>query len=791
MDLITRLNNGRLYLDGGFGTMLQKKGLNPGEHPELWNIAKPDAVIDIHREYIKAGCDIISTNTFGANCLNFNEKELDDIIHCAVDNAKAARNLSDKEYKYIALDIGPTGRMLKPLGDLDFEAAVEVFSNTIRIGVRHGVDLILIETMNDCYETKAAVIAAKESCSLPIFVTNTYDQTGKLMTGACPSAMVAMLEGLGVDAIGINCGFGPDKMMQVVEELMKYSSLPVIVSPNAGMPVIRNGKTEYDLTSEGFSDIMTEVAKKGAVVLGGCCGTTPEYIRMLKEKTKDIPGFCKPKQDTLVSSYTHSVKFGEKPVLIGERINPTGKKPLKEALKAQNFEYILNEAISQQEARAEVLDVNVGLPEIDEAEMLKRAVFEIQSICDLPLQIDTADIQAMEGALRIYNGKPLINSVNGKEESMSKVFPLVKKYGGVIVALTIDDDGIPKTTEGRVKIAEKIISRASEYGIEKKDIIVDPLAMTVSSEPDSAIVTLECIGALREKGIKTTLGVSNVSFGLPKRDIINSAFFTMAMQNGLDAAIMNPHSREMMEAYYGYCAVTDKDEHFERFIEYASKHNNDEAPAATDTKSAGSMLKNSIIKGLRDNAEIFVRDLLKTKKPLEIIDEYIIPSLNEMGKSFEEGTAFLPQLLMSAEAAKTAFEMIKSELMSSGSSRNKKMKIILATVKGDIHDIGKNIVKTLLENYDFDVIDLGKDVLPELIVEKAKENNVRLVGLSALMTTTVPSMAETIRLIRKTLPECRVVVGGAVLTEEYAKMINADKYSKDAMETVRYAESMM
>lgn len=793
MNIREKLGKERIYIDGGFGTMLQARGLMAGELCENWNITHPEIITDIHLEYLSAGCDIVTTNTFGANILKFNSEQLDRIIKAAVENAKNAIKKSEKQDKYVALDIGPTGKLLKPLGELDFEDAVEIFAKTVRLGVKYGADLILIETMNDSYETKAAVLAAKENSSLPVFVTNAYDESLKLMTGATPAAMCAMLEGLRVDAIGINCSLGPEQMLPVVEELINCSSLPVIVSPNAGLPTLKDGKTAYDLTAEEFGEHMRTIAKKGASLMGGCCGTTPEYIRMLKEKTKDIPYIpVEKKHDTVISSYTHSISFEERPILIGERINPTGKAAFKAALRENNIDYILNEGISQQDLGADVLDVNVGLPEIDEPKMLCEVIGELQAVCNLPLQIDTTDPEAMEQALRIYNGKPLINSVNGKREFMDKIFPLAAKYGGVVIALTIDEDGIPETAEKRFEIAQKIIAEASKYGIDKKDIIVDPLAMTVSSDPTSALVTLEVLKRLKANGIKSSLGVSNVSFGLPNRPVINSTFFALALQSGLSAAIMNPHSKEMNDVYYGFLALTNKDLRFEKYIEYSSKSTEDKKTAQSTSQKAElppeENLKKCIVKGLKEEAAATTEVLLKTTDSLEIINNCIIPALNEIGTAFEKKTAFLPQLLMSAETAKAAFDIIKNSLLQSGENRKKKMKTVIATVKGDIHDIGKNIVKTLLENYDFDVIDLGKDVAPELIVKTVTESNAPLVGLSALMTTTVPAMAETIKQLREADCDCKIVVGGAVLTKEYADMIGADKYAKDAMETVRYAE---
>lgn len=794
MNLTEKIKNQRLYFDGGSGTYFQARGLKPGEMPEIWNITNAETVKQMHIDYLKSGSDIITANTFGANILKFDGKNggysLEEIISSALKNAKDAIKTFGAQEKYVALDIGPTGRLLKPLGDLDFEDAVKIFAETVKLGVKYGADLILTETMNDAYETKAAVLAAKENSSLPVFATNAYDESGKLMTGASPSAMVALLEGLRVDALGINCSLGPEKMMPIIQEILKYSSTPVIVNPNAGLPVVRNGKTEYDVSSADFARSMKKIAKMGASILGGCCGTTPEYIKEMKALTEKIEfSPVQKKNYTVISSYTRTVEFGKIPVLIGERINPTGKKAMKEALKSKNFDYLLKEAVSQQEDGANVLDVNTGLPEIDEVKTLANAVSLIQTVSDLPLQIDTSDPEAMEKALRIYNGKALINSVNGKQEVMDKIFPLAAKYGGVIIALTLDDGGIPQDTDGRMKIARKIIGEAKKYNISEKDIIFDPLAMTVSSEKNGALVTLECIKTLRKSGLKSSLGVSNVSFGLPKRPIINASFFTMAMQNGLDAAIINPHSADMMNAYFAFRALSAMDDNFEKYISYASKTTENSAPQKTSQNSEIT-LKTAVLKGLKDDASLCAQNLLKSQDALKIIDESIIPALDEMGVKFEKKEAFLPQLLMSAEAARSAFDVIKTSILSSGEKREKRCKFVLATVKGDIHDIGKNIVKVLLENYDFDVIDLGKDVAPEIIAETAVSENAPIVGLSALMTTTVPAMEETIKLVRKVKPDCKIVVGGAVLTEEYANMLGADKYAKDAMETVRYASDV-
>ena len=793
MNIRDLIGKQRLYFDGGMGTLLQSKGLTAGELPELWNITHADEVKDIHLSYLNAGSNIITTNTFGANCLKFDNYE--EIIAVAIGNAKKAVAEYDrgKEKCFIALDIGPTGKMLEPLGDMKFEEAVEVFRKTAVLGEKYGADLIIVETMNDSYETKAAVLACKESTSLPVFVSNVFDENRKLMTGADPKAMIAMLEGLGADAIGMNCSLGPKQMLGVAEEYMKYASVPVLVQPNAGMPRSENGKTVFDITAHEFSDIMREIALMGVSFLGGCCGTTPEYIRMTVEKTKDLP-YTVPenKSITMVSSYTHAVEIGSVPVLIGERINPTGKPKFKQALREGNIGYILSEGIAQQEKGVHILDVNVGLPEIDEDEMLTTAVKELQSVLDLPLQLDSVKASSLEKAMRIYNGKPLINSVNGKQESMDTILPLVKKYGGCVIALTIDESGIPDTAQGRLAIAEKIVRECRKYGIDKKEIIVDPLAMTVSSDDNSGKVTLESVRLIKEKlGVKTSLGVSNISFGLPRRDEVNSIFMSLAFAMGLDCAIMNPYSVSMMQSYYTYMALSGMDKGCMNYINFASAVKTEKIIADSAVKVSAeyaSQLQKAIMKGVKNDAYGFAKELIKEKVPLDVINTEIVPALDEVGKCFEKKTMYLPQLLMAAEAASRAFDAVKEKM--GDSSGKSKGKIIVATVKGDIHDIGKNIVKVLLENYGYDVIDLGKDVEPGAVVACAKENAVKLVGLSALMTTTTEAMAETVALLRKELPETKTMVGGAVLTKEYADMIGADYYAKDAMEGVRIAESI-
>ena len=796
MKITDYIKNNRLFLDGSMGTLLQGRGLSAGELPERWNITHPEVICDVHKSYFDAGSNVVNTNTFGANSLKFDQAELEEIIAAAVSIAKkAAVDSVGNQEKWVALDIGPTGKMLEPYGDLMFEDAVSVFAQTVKLGVKYGADLIFIETMNDSYETKAALLAAKENSDLPVFVSNAYGEDGLLMTGADPSVMVALLEGMGADAVGVNCSLGPKALSGVVEEYLKYASVPVILKPNAGLPRIEDGKTVFGISSYEFADEISPLLEKGVGIVGGCCGTTPEYISEVVNIGKDIPFVpVTPKNYTVVSSYTKSVFFGERPVLIGERINPTGKKRFKEALKSNDIDYVLKEGIAQQEKGVHILDVNVGLPEIDETKMLKTVVFELQSVSDLPLQIDTSDPIAMESALRLYNGKAMINSVNGKKESMDAVFPLVKKYGGVVVALTLDEAGIPQKAQDRIVIAERILAEAEKYGIDRKNIVFDPLALTVSADSAAAVETLKAVNMITEKlHCHTSLGVSNVSFGLPLRDYINSTFFTMALSHGLSAAIMNPYSADMLKAYYSFCALKGMDENCLDYIKFAEE-NPQQTVTACVTATEGtreqfkSQLQRAIVKGLKEEASQLTSELVKTVEPLQVVQEEIIPALNIVGEGFENKTVYLPQLLMSAEAAKFAFEEIKKNVKHENAVTENR--VVIATVKGDIHDIGKNIVKLLLENYGFYVVDLGRDVAPEDVLKTVREIKAPLVGLSALMTTTVPAMEETVRLIKAEAPWCKTVVGGAVLTRQLAENIGADKYAKDAMETVRYAQEI-
>lgn len=796
------LSEKRLFFDGAMGTTLFAKGLRIGDIPETWNVLHPEVIREIHESYLEAGCQILKANTFGVSRYKVEGTPYTapQLIKAGIALAReAAENVPTNIGKaLVALDIGPLGKLMEPLGDLSFDEAVEAFAETVRTGAEL-TDLILLETFNDPYEMKAALLAAKENSDLPVVLTMTIDSRGRLLSGGDPIVAVAMAEGLGVDLIGFNCGFGPEQMKKFVPDLVKAASVPVVVNPNAGLPEVVNGVTTYAVRPEAFARMQLDILKEGVTILGGCCGTTPAHLRRMIELCENEPIVLSGKKErTIVSSYGQWREIGEKPLIIGERINPTGKKKLKAALREGDFGYLQSEALKQESQGADILDVNVGLPEIDEPAVMERAVKEIQKVTDLPLQIDTSDPVAMERALRHYNGKPMINSVNGKEEVMNAVFPLAKKYGGVVVGLTIDENGIPDTAEGRFAIAKRIVERAEGFGIAKKNIVIDTLTLTIATGPSEAEITLDALKMVKERlGVGTVLGVSNVSFGLPNRELINSAFYTMALDRGLSAGIVNPGSRLMKQAYDVYLALHGFDEGCRGYIEGYSdpaltkagtEVKSPKAPAASDEKEATSPLFQAILDGLSEKAKEETGKALQARDSLEIINEDMIPALELVGARFEKGEFFLPQLMMSAKAAQEAFSVIKAAL--GDKPKESKGTVIMATVKGDIHDIGKNIVKVLLENFGFEVIDLGKDVPPEVIVEEAKARSVKLVGLSALMTTTVENMAETIRLMRKEYPECLIMVGGAALSETYAKEIGADFYSKDAMGAVHYAESV-
>ncbi len=828
-----------LFSDGAMGTMLQRAGLAAGDVPEVWNCTRPQVLREIHNAYLDAGADWVTANTFGANPVKFESTDYtcEEVI-CA--GIRLAVEAAHPRGKWAALDIGPTGRLLKPMGNLSFDDAYQAFYDAAKAGAQAGADLILIETMSDTLEMKAAVLACREACDLPILATMTFDEKGKLLTGGDIPAAAALLQSLHPDAAGFNCGLGPQQMIDFLPQLRQHLSLPIIIQPNAGLPQVENGETVYTVGPEEFAADMVQLWDGGACVLGGCCGTTPEHIaavvRALTGKTpKPLPELT----ETVVSSYSHTVTFGGQTRLIGERINPTGKKSLQQALRNDDMGYILREGIAQQEAGADILDVNVGLPEIDEPKLLVEAVQALQGVTDLPLQLDTSDPVAMEQALRIYNGKALLNSINGKQEVMDAVFPLVQKYGCAVIALTLDENGIPATAEGRFAIAKKIVAEAEKYGIPRREIIFDALAMTISAGQESARVTLETLRLIRERlGMHTSLGVSNISFGLPHRERVTSTFFTMAMQAGLSAAIINPKSSAILDSWRSFNALMGYDHQCMAYIDYykdlpkdgpakpaqptgtplqqaaqalvtagnalaalAGKEGSanpfEQAanggkpagkPAASDTDK--SPLYRAVVKGLQEDARAAAAEALQTTAALDVIQQDLVPALDEVGNGYESGKLFLPQLLMSADAATAAFEVIRAALQKDGVAAEKKGVIVLATVKGDIHDIGKNIVKVLLENYDYDVIDLGRDVDPEIIVDAVKEHHAPLCGLSALMTTTVVNMEATIALLHAECPECKVMVGGAVLNQQYADQIHADAYNKDAMGCVRYAETV-
>ncbi len=805
MNILDYLKDNILILDGGMGSFLQAKGLQPGERPEPWNISHPDVVTSIHRSYFDAGSNAVITNTFGACGLRYSADELREIAEAAVRNARtAAAESASPQPKWVGLDVGPCGKLLKPFGDLDFEEAVEAFAVFIRAGAAQKPDFIFIETMSDCYETKAAVLAAKENADLPIFASNAYSENGRLLTGADPAVMTAMLEGLGVSAMGMNCSLGPDALLPVAQQYLERTSLPVIFKANAGLPRLENGQTVYDISPAAFAGYVEEAVRKGVRIVGGCCGTTPETIAEIAGRVGGVnPVSAAPRKQTVISSYSRALLFGEEPVLIGERINPTGKKRLKQAILDEDLSYLLSEAAGQEEKGVHAIDVNVGVPGIDEPAVLKCAVGEIQAVTNLPLQLDSSDPAALEAAMRIYNGKPLVNSVNGKQSSMDAVFPLLRKYGGVCVALTLDDSGIPMDARARADIAAKIVREAEKYGIAKEDLIFDTLAMPVSASAQAANIALDAISLIRnELGCRTSLGVSNISFGLPSRGDINSAFFLRALDRGLSAAIINPYAEDMMRAYYAYRALAGLDESCGDYIRYCEDHPKAAGSSAgqpaeqiavrTAPEQGESPLQGAIVRGFREQAGVLAKDCLRSLDPVELINTEIIPALNRVGEGFEKGRIYLPQLLMSAEAAASAFDEVKAAMASRPLQEDarKKCTVVVATVKGDIHDIGKNIAKLLLESYGFTVRDLGKDVPPETILEEVLRLKAPVAGLSALMTTTVPAMQQTIDLLKKEAPWCRVVTGGAVLTKDFADSIGSDCYAKDAMDTVRYAQTV-
>lgn len=775
-DIKTLLKEKIIILDGAMGTMLFQSGVEIGLCPEVLNITHPKLITEIHKSYINSGADIIYTNTFGANSKKIpQDYTLKEIISSAIDNAKNAA----AENTLIAYDMGPSGQLLEPMGKFKFDQAYELFKEQAVLAERNGCDLIVCETMTDLYELKAAVLAVKENTGLPVFCTMSFDENMRTFQGTDISCMALTLEGLGIDAIGINCSLGPVQILPIAKELLKWTDLPVIVKANAGFPS-SDGAT-YDVNASEFKEINKELIKIGVSIIGGCCGTTPEYITGLKEISKDKKPLSRKSVDfTAVCSSVKTVKI-EGVKVVGERLNPTGKKPYREALIKGDYDFIIQQGLSQAEAGADILDVNTGLPEINEAEVMTSAVKALQSILDIPLQIDSSNPLAIERALRYYNGKAIVNSVNGDDQTLDAILPLVKKYGACVIGLTLDKKGLPDSWQKRIEIAEKIIAKASEYGIKKSDIIIDPLALTVSTEQNQVLQTLTALTKLKEMGIKTLLGISNISFGLPSRENINLAFMTMALSNGLNLPIINPEAVSMMNAVKSFKVLSGEDVNAENYVNAFNTKD-----SVKEIKKDNFDIKYCILKGLKTECAEACKILLKSIDALTVVNDYIIPALDKVGELFEKGTFFLPQLIQSAETAKSAFDEIK-KIMPKGSNKSGK-KIVLATVKGDIHDIGKNIVKVVLENYGYEIIDLGRNVEAEVIVNTAISENALLIGLSALMTTTVSNMENTIKAIKKSGHTCKIMVGGAVLTEDYAKKIGADYYAKDANNAVKIAK---
>lgn len=786
-----KLKEGILIFDGAMGTMLQSSGLQLGELPEMLNITDSKTIIEIHKAYIEAGANVITTNTFGANEIKLKNSNfsVEKIIHSAVENAKIA---TKNKQAYIALDIGPIGELLEPMGTLTFDEAYSIFKRQIIQGVKSGVDLILIETMTDLYEAKAAVLAAKENSDLPVFCTMSFESDKRTFTGCNATSMVMVLEGLGVDALGVNCSLGPKEIEPIIDEILNISKVPVMVQPNAGLPNIIKGDTIFNILPEEFAVYGAKFKEKGVKVIGGCCGTTDRHIESLvkalkKVEIKDkkyspLSGVCTPTKAVIIDQ----VK------VIGERINPTGKKLFKEALRNGDIDYILREAIAQVDAGAHILDVNVGLPEINEEEIMVKVIKEIQSILDVPLQIDSTNAKAIEIGLRYYNGKAIVNSVNGENKVLQNILPIVKKYGAAVVGLTLDERGIPSSGEERFRIAEKIVKTAESYGIDKKDIYIDCLTLTAAAQQEDVKETLKALSLVKEKlNVKTVLGVSNVSFGLPNREILNKTFLAASLFAGLDLPIINPLNKDIMDTIVASKVLWNEDNGAKDYLKYNENISKEQIPIKKNVNNIQDDLFKIILKGIKEEAQIATVKLLENKQPLEIVNEYIIPALDIVGEKYENGHIFLPQLIQSAETVKESFKVIKDKLRKGTDAEISKGKIVLATVKGDIHDIGKNIVKVLLENYNYEIIDLGKDVSKEKIVEAVIRNNVKLIGLSALMTTTVKNMEETIFELKRTKPDCVVMVGGAVLNEEYANMIKADFYAKDAKESVTIARKVL
>ncbi len=792
MNVVEYIKNNILLFDGAMGTMLQQKGLKIGENPEIFALKNPEKLMEIHKLYLEAGCNVITTNTFGANGLKLDKLgyTVEEVVENAVKMARSAIEKVDKSKpRYVALDIGPIGEMLEPMGTLSFDNAYEVFKRQAIQGEKSGVDLIIIETMMDLYEAKAAVLAVKENTNLPVFCTMTFDENERSFTGCMPESMVATIEGLGVDAIGVNCSLGPKQLLPIVKKICKTATIPVIVQANAGLPDIIDGQAIYNVNKDDFYEGVQKFIEAGASIIGGCCGTNPSFINKISQNLDKLKIVEIEKEvKSIVCSPSKCVEI-KAPTVMGERINPTGKKLLQQSIKNGNFDYAINLGLEQINAGAEILNVNVGLADIDESKMMPRILKEIQSVIDVPLQVDSSDIKALEQGLRYYNGKTIANSVNGKEESLNSILPIVKKYGACVVGLTLDEKGIPQKAQDRFKIAKKIVDKAMEYGIKKQDIFIDCLSLTVSAQQEEAIETLKCIKMVKEDlGVKTILGVSNISFGVPNRKALNSSFLTLTLGYGLDLPIINPNEENMMEAINSFKVIKNIDKNC---VEYINKYNtitNNKNINKSKENNSELTLKQVVERGLQEDCKSITTSLLQKYSEDKILDEILIPALDEVGKKYDNGEIFLPQLIQCAETVKVSLNVIKESSLQKNDKSVYKGKIILATVKGDIHDIGKNIVKIMIENYGYEVIDLGKDVPIEVVVEEAKKRKIKLIGLSALMTTTVVSMKETIEALRKEDMDVKVFVGGAVLNEEYAKEIGSDYYSKDAKSAIEIAK---
>ena len=796
MELKDRLGKEVIIFDGAMGTVLQQRGLKAGDVPEKLNIEKSKEIIDIHKSYLKAGAEILTTNTFGANALKMEEIDysVEEVIAAGVENAKAAVLESGLEAA-VALDMGPLGELLEPMGSLTFDEAYNLYQQQVLVGVEYGADLIHIETIADLYEARAAVLAAKENSNLPVFCTLTFEEDGRTFTGGSIRSMISVLEGLGVDGLGLNCSLGPEKLEPLVEEVLKYSETPVILQANAGLPVVEEGETVFKISPEEYFKPLARLYEKGLAVVGGCCGTNEDFIALIAEnlKNKKVKK-RKITRESLVCSPSQYLKLDGVNV-VGERINPTGKAAFKQALRNEDLDHILKVAVEEVDAGADILDVNLGLPDIDEKAMMVKVIKELQGILDIPLQIDSSDPEVIEEALRYYNGTAIVNSVNGEREVLENTLPAVKKYGAAVIGLTMDDNGIPDTAAGRFAVAERIVKKAAEYGISRDKIIIDCLTLTASAQQEGVKETLKALKMVREKlGVKTTLGVSNVSFGLPARPVLNRTFLSMALYQGLNLPIIDPNDQEMMAAVKAAAVLNNLDPGAAQYIEYMAENesDNDSKAAAENSGENNSKadLKTVIVKGLKTEAGRLTEEILQEKEALEIVNDYLIPALDTVGERYEKGEIFLPQLVQSAETVKEAFAVLKAEMARTGGRDISKGKIVMATVKGDVHDIGKNIVKTVLENYGYQIIDLGRNVNIKEVVKAVKENEIKLLGLSALMTTTVKNMEKTIKAVREAAPATKIMVGGAVLTADYAEMIEADYYARDAKEAVEIAKKI-